>query len=75
MRTISFNIPEMSDLDNKELSMMVAAQLYEKGNLSLGQAAELAGYSKRTFAELLGKYKVSIFNFPTFELSNDVAHA
>lgn len=65
----------MSDLDSKELSMMVASQLYEKGSLSLGQAADVAGYSKRTFAELLGKYKVSIFNFPSSDLSKDVANA
>lgn len=75
MRTISFNIPEMSDLDSRELSMLVAAQLYEKGKLSLGQAADLAGYSKRTFAELLGKYNVSIFNYPASDLSKDVANA
>jgi len=75
MRSITFNIPEMSDLDSKELSMMVAAQLYEKGKLSLGQAADVAGYSKRTFAELLGKYNVSIFNYPSTDLSADVANA
>lgn len=75
MRTISINIPEMSDLDSKELTMMVASQLYEVGKLSLGQAADVAGYSKRTFAELLSKYNVSIFNYPCTELSNDVANA
>jgi predicted HTH domain antitoxin len=75
MRTISINIPEMSDLDSKELTMMVASQLYEVGKLSLGQAADVAGYSKRTFAELLSKYNVSIFNYPSTELSNDVANA
>jgi predicted HTH domain antitoxin len=75
MKSITFNIPEMSDLDSKELSMMVAAQLYEKGKLSLGQAADVAGYSKRTFAELLGKYNVSIFNYPSTDLSTDVANA
>jgi predicted HTH domain antitoxin len=75
MRSITFNIPEMSDLDSKELSMMVAAQLYEKGKLSLGQAADVAGYSKRTFAELLGKYNVSLFNYPSTDLSADVANA
>jgi len=75
MKSITFNIPEMSDLDSKELTMIVASQLYEKGKLSLGQAAVVAGYTKRTFAELLGKYNVSIFNFPTSELSNDVANA
>jgi predicted HTH domain antitoxin len=65
----------MSDLDSKELTMMVASQLYEVGKLSLGQAADVAGYSKRTFAELLSKYKVSIFNYPTTDLSKDVANA
>jgi len=75
MRSITINIPEMSDLDSKELTMMVAAQLYEKGKLSLGQAADVAGYSKRTFAELLGKNNVSIFNYPSTDLSTDVANA
>jgi predicted HTH domain antitoxin len=75
MKTISINIPEMSDFDSKELTMIVASQLYEGGKLSLGQAADVAGYSKRTFAELLAKYKVSIFNFPSTDLSKDVANA
>ncbi len=75
MKTISINIPDMSDLDCKELTMMVAAQLYESGKLSLGQAAEVAGYTKRTFAELLAKYNVSIFNYPINELSGDVSNA
>jgi predicted HTH domain antitoxin len=55
--------------------MLVASRLYEQGRLSLGQAAELAGLSKRTFAELLGNYNVSIFNFPASDLSRDVANA
>jgi predicted HTH domain antitoxin len=75
MKTISINIPEMSDLDSRELTMIVASQLYEGGKLSLGQAADVAGYTKRTFAELLGKYKVSIFNYPFTDLLKDVANA
>ncbi|HEY9342246.1 MAG TPA: UPF0175 family protein [Hanamia sp.] len=62
-------------MDNREVAMLVATQLYEKGKLSLGQAAEVAGLSKRTFAELLGKYNVSIFNYPASDLSRDVANA
>lgn len=75
MKSITIKIPEMSDVDSKELSMIVASQLYETGKLSLGQAAEVAGYSKRTFAEFLAKYKVSIFNYPPVDLSKDVANA
>ncbi len=55
--------------------MLVATKLYEQGKLSLGQAAELVGLSKRTFAELLGKYNVSIFNYPALELAGDVKNA
>lgn len=75
MKSITIKIPEMADVDSKELSMIVASQLYETGKLSLGQAAEVAGYSKRTFAEVLANYKVSIFNYPAVDLSKDVANA
>jgi predicted HTH domain antitoxin len=36
--------------------IFTAAKLYESPKLTIGQAAEAAGLSKRTFAELLGKY-------------------
>ncbi len=75
MRTVNFNIPDTLDLDNKEIAMILASTLYEKGKLSLGQAADLAGLSKRTFAELLGKYDVSIFNYPPSDLRRDVKNA
>ena len=45
------------------------------GKLSLGQAAEVAGYSKRTFMELLGKYGVSVFNYSADEIENDLKNA
>ena len=75
MKTLTLNIPDTLDVDNRDLAMLVSTQLYEQGKLSLGQAAELAGLTKRTFAELLGKYNVSIFNFPASDLSKDVANA
>jgi len=55
--------------------MLVATRLYEQGKLSLGQAAELAGLTKRTFAEMLYQYNVSIFNFPASDLTSDVKNA
>ncbi len=75
MKTLTLNLPDSLDIDERQLSMMVAARLYEQGRLSLGQAAEVAGLTKRTFAELLGSYDVSIFNFPASDLSKDVANA
>lgn len=75
MKTITLNIPDNLDLDNREVSMLVATKLYEQGKLTLEQAAELVGLSKRTFAELLGTYGISIFNYPASDLSKDVINA
>jgi len=75
MKVLTLNIPDSLDVDNRDLAMLVATRLYEQGKLSLGQAAELAGLTKRTFAELLGSYNVSIFNYPASDLSRDVANA
>lgn len=75
MKVLTLNIPDNIDMDSRQLAMIVASRLYEQGKLSLGQAAEVAGLTKRTFAELLGSYDVSIFNFPASDLSRDVTNA
>lgn len=75
MKVLTLNIPDNVDLDNMQVAMLVASRLYEQGRLSLGQAAEVAGLTKRTFAELLGSYNVSLFNYPAEDLSRDVANA
>ena len=75
MKVITLNMPDSVNVDDKEAAMLLAASLYEKGKLSLGQAAEVAGLTKRTFAELLGRYGVSIFNYPATDLIKDVKNA
>jgi predicted HTH domain antitoxin len=73
MKTLTLQIPD--NLDEKEAQTLLAAKLYEKGDLTLGQAAELAGYTKRTFMELLANYDVSIFNYTEEELDKEILHA
>ena len=75
MKTLTLHIPDSLDLSSKEAAMVIAAHLYEQGKLSLGQAAEVAGYSKRTFMELLGDYGVSLFNYPPEDIARDAANA
>jgi predicted HTH domain antitoxin len=75
VKTLTLNIPDNLELDNREAAMLLATRLYEQGRLSLGQAAELAGYSKRTFMELLANYNVSLFNYDEQELENDIRNA
>lgn len=58
MKNLTIQIP--GSVDEADVKMEVAAHLFEKGILSSGQAAELAGISKRQFLETVGKYGVSI---------------
>ncbi len=75
MKKLTLEIPDNLDLDDKEAAMLIAGKLYEQGRLSLGQAAGIAGYSKRAFMELLGNYNISVFNYPVEELDNDLKNA
>jgi predicted HTH domain antitoxin len=75
MKTLTIEIPDSLNLDEKEAKTLLAVKLYEKGSLSLGQAAYLAGYTKREFIELLGKYEVSLFNYSESELEKDILNA
>lgn len=73
MKTVHVNIPEeMSEL---EMRIILAGELYEREKLTLGQAAELAGLTKRTFIEIMGKYGFSIFGDSTEDLISDVKNA
>jgi len=75
MRTIELHIPDDVDLKDSDFSMIIASKLYEDGMLSSGQAAEIAGLSKRAFIELLGRYGVSIFSTSLSDLESDIANA
>ena len=75
MKEITLKFPENINIEADELSMLVAAKLYETGKSTLGQAAEIAGLTKRTFAEVLGKYNVSIFNYSKEDLVEELENA
>jgi predicted HTH domain antitoxin len=59
MKTLTIKI--LDSVDEIDVKMQLAAHLFEKGIMSSGQAADLAGVSKREFLENAGKYGVSIF--------------
>lgn len=71
--TIELQLPESVTISEQEIKMIVAARLFDVGELSSGQAAELAGITKREFIESVGKYGVSIFQYSAEELERDLA--
>ena len=72
---VTVELPENFDMSEFEVTMTLAAKLYESGKLSSGQAAEMVGLSKRAFIELLGKYGVSVFGYGPDEMENDLRNA
>ena len=58
-----------------EAKLYLSIKLFEIGRLSCGQAAELAGYSKRTYMELLGRHGVAVMDYPASELQDDLGNA
>lgn len=55
--------------------MLFAAKLFEERLITSGQGAEMVGLSKQAFIELLGKYKVSVFQYGIDEIEEDIANA
>lgn len=58
-------------ITTEEARLLLSVKLFETGKLSIGQAATLAGYSKRTFIELLGKMGVAVIDYPAEELERE----
>ena len=73
--SIQLNLPEGLKISKFELTMLLAAKLFDEGLISSGQGAAMVGLSKRAFIEVLGKYKVSVFQNQIEEIEEDIANA
>lgn len=75
MQTLQIQLPDSINIDIQEIKMLLASKMFEKGLLSVGQSAQMVGYSKRTFMELLGNYQVSVLNYPAEDIMQDLDNA
>lgn len=75
METLTINIPSQISTKTFDVKIYLAAKLYEDAILSAGQAADMAGISKRTFIEILGHYGISAFGESINDLKSDIANA
>ena len=66
--TVELTLDLPGNVSKDEAQTLLAVKLYEDERISLGQAARLAGYSKRAFMEILGRHKVPVFNYSPDEL-------
>lgn len=72
MKTLTIELPDSLDIEEFEAKMLFAGQLYEKGKVSLGQAADIVGISKRSFIEIMGRFGFSVFNYSIEEVEHDI---
>ena len=72
MATDKLCVPLPFHLSEDEAKLLLAIKLYEVGKVSLGQAAKLAGFSKRAFIEVLGRHRVPLFDYDPDELRQEV---
>lgn len=75
MKTMKVLLPDQVELNEYDLKMAMAVKLYETGRLSIGQAASLAGFSKRTLIEIMSNFGGSIFaGYSVQDLVNDIGN-
>ncbi len=70
MNALTVQLP--SDTPVEEARFLLMVKLFETGRLTLGQAAKLAGYSKPTFIELLGKLGTPVIDYPAEDLEQEM---
>lgn len=70
--TVELKLDLPLKLSKEEVQMLLAIKLYETERVSLGQAAKLAGYSKRAFIEILGRQHVPVFNYSPEDLREEI---
>lgn len=75
MNTLTLELPDSDEVDERDVLRMIAARLYERRTLSLSQAARLAKMPKWDFAEILPDYGVAYFNQTMSELEEEVRNA
>jgi len=56
----------------QHIRLMAALKMFELGKVSSGKAAELAGISKLDFFEACNRYCVSLFNYPTEAIAEEL---
>lgn len=70
--TVELTLDLPSNMTKDEAQTLLAVKLFETKRVSLGQAARIAGYSKRAFIEILGKQKVPVINYSPDELREEL---
>ncbi|MCK8603297.1 UPF0175 family protein [Desulfoferrobacter suflitae] len=73
-RTKCVHLPELN-LREDEIRLLLAIKLLDDGLLSLGKAAEVAGFSERAFVEILLQRGVAPIKYTDMDLYKELENA
>ena len=68
---ISVNLPDMN-IKEDEIKLLLAIKLLEEGTVSLGKAAEIAGFSEKAFVEVLVHRGVAPLKYTDLDLDKEM---
>lgn len=72
--SVIVQIPELN-IKEEEIKLLLAAKLFEEEIISLGKAAEVSGYSEKTFAEILLHKGIPPVKYSDLDLQNEIDNA
>ncbi|MGA7875869.1 MAG: UPF0175 family protein [Desulfoferrobacter sp.] len=73
-RTKCVHLPELN-LREDEIRLLLAIKLLEDGLLSLGKAAEVAGFSERAFVEVLLQRGIPPIRYTDVDMLKELENA
>jgi predicted HTH domain antitoxin len=71
---ISFDLPELN-IKEDEIKLLLSLKLFEEGIVSLGKAAEIAGYSEKAYSEILLRKGIAPFSYSDIDLKEETENA
>ncbi len=71
---ITVNLPEIN-IKEEEVRVLLATKLLEDGIVSLGKAAEIAGFSEKAFVEILIHRGVPPVKYSKIDLDKELKNA
>jgi predicted HTH domain antitoxin len=68
---ISVNLPDIN-IKEDEIKLLLAIKLLEEETVSLGKAAEIAGYTEKAFVEVLVHRGVAPIKYSDLDLDKEI---
>jgi len=71
---LTLEVPDVVNLSQTDAQILFAMKLFEADKLSLGKAAEVAGFSYRAFYELLLRYGIPVVSINEEDMKREIAN-